>query len=305
MSYSLRRHSFNKKESEFWSRTLRHIPSSTYGYTAAVYSDRAKAGPSREASKGRPYLVFVVSASSLFSSIMGRLSYNTFIRASRYLTWPSRHIFYPQLSYLLLSQRRVMASIQMSQPSIFPSSRFDIIDSSEKFEEETLPDYLKERYYPVHIGDVLKSQYQVITKLGFGSSSTVWLCRDLRYVCTDIYLQYELTSGRNERYLVLKVHVRTRRQLPEIEISKHLSAVHDAHGGEKYVRLVLGSFEVPGPDGVHPCLLCPPAGIDIRDYIRCLEGDPLPENLLRPALRFVLIALDYLHQAKVIHTGKE
>lgn len=119
---------------------------------------------------------------------MGRLAYNTFIRASRHLTWPSRHVSYPQLSPLLLSQRRVMASIRMSQPSVFPSSGFDVIDSSEKVEEEILPDYLKERYYPVHIGDVLKSQYQVITKLGFGSSSTVWLCRDLRYVRTDIYL---------------------------------------------------------------------------------------------------------------------
>lgn len=81
--------------------------------------------------------------------------------------------------------------------------------------------------------------------------------------------------------------------------------MHDVHGGEKCVRLALDSFEVPGPDGVHPCLLYPPAGIDIRDCMRCLEGDALPENLLRPALRFVLIALDYLHQAKVIHTGKE
>ena len=75
-----------------------------------------------------------------------------------------------------------MSSIQMSQPRVFQSSRFDILDPSKIFEEETLPDYLKERYYPVHIGEVFKSQYQVVTKLGFGSSSTVWLCRDLRYV---------------------------------------------------------------------------------------------------------------------------
>ncbi|KAE8355803.1 kinase-like protein [Aspergillus coremiiformis] len=174
----------------------------------------------------------------------------------------------------------------MSQPRVFPASGFDILDPYEIFEEETLPDYLKERYYPVHIGEVFQSQYQVVTKLGFGSSSTVWLCRDL---C-------------NERYLVLKVHVRTRRPLPEVEISKHLKAIHDIHGGEKYVRLVLDSFEISGPCGVHTCLLYPPAGIDIRDYIHCLEGDALPENLLRPALRLVLIAVDYLHQAKVIHT---
>ena len=68
----------------------------------------------------------------------------------------------------------------MSQPRVFPTSGFDILDPSKKFEEETLPDYLKERYYPVHIGEVFNSRYQVITKLGFGSSSTVWLCRDLQ-----------------------------------------------------------------------------------------------------------------------------
>ncbi|GAB1191299.1 hypothetical protein APSETT444_000471 [Aspergillus pseudonomiae] len=136
----------------------------------------------------------------------------------------------------------------MSQPRVFPDSGFYRLDSTARFEEETLPDYLAERYYPVHIGEVFKSRYQVITKLGFGSSST------------------------------------------------------STHGGEQYVRLILDAFEIPGPYGVHPCLLYKPAGIDIRDYMHCLEGDSLPENLLRPALRFVLIALDNLHQANIIHT---
>lgn len=73
-----------------------------------------------------------------------------------------------------------MASIKMSRPSVFASSGFSILDASERFEGETLPDYLRERYYPVHIDQVFKSQHQVVTKLGFGSASTVWLCRDLR-----------------------------------------------------------------------------------------------------------------------------
>ena len=102
----------------------------------------------------------------------------------------------------------------------------------------------------------------------------------------------------------MKVHVRTKRQLPEVMISKHLQAMQSTHGGEQYVRLILDAFEIPGPYGVHPCLLYKPAGIDIRDYMHCLEGDSLPENLLRPALRFVLIALDNLHQANIIHTGE-
>lgn len=35
-----------------------------------------------------------------------------------------------------------------------------------------------------------------------------------------------------------------------------------------------------------------------------LKAILLPEDLFRPTLRFVLIALDYLHEAEVIHTGK-
>ncbi|KAE8372485.1 kinase-like protein [Aspergillus bertholletiae] len=174
----------------------------------------------------------------------------------------------------------------MSQPRVFPNSGFYLLDSTARFEEEALPDYLEERYHPVHIGEIFKSQYQVVTKLGFGSSSTVWLCRDL-------YTQ---------RYLVLKVHVRIKRQVPEVVISKHLHATHSAHVDKNYVRLVLDSFEISGPYGVHPCLLYEPAGADMRDYMRCLEGDALPETLLRPTLRFVLIDLDYLHQASIIHT---
>jgi hypothetical protein len=56
---------------------------------------------------------------------------------------------------------------------------------------------------------------------------------------------------------------------------------------------------------VHPCLLYEPAGIDIRDYIHCLEGDALSEDLLRPTLRFIIfdirlcpyLCLDMVRQA--------
>ena len=47
-------------------------------------------------------------------------------------------------------------------------------------EEETLPSYDPEEFYPVHIGDVFKGKYQVLGKLGFGANSTVWLCHDTK-----------------------------------------------------------------------------------------------------------------------------
>lgn len=48
------------------------------------------------------------------------------------------------------------------------------------FEEESLPDYDPEDFYPARLGDKIKSRYHVIGKLGYGANSTVWFCRDLR-----------------------------------------------------------------------------------------------------------------------------
>lgn len=49
-------------------------------------------------------------------------------------------------------------------------------------EEETLPYYKPEHYYPVNIGDVYEARYQIVGKLGYGAYSTSWLCHDLQYV---------------------------------------------------------------------------------------------------------------------------
>ncbi|GLA47330.1 hypothetical protein AnigIFM63604_001528 [Aspergillus niger] len=61
----------------------------------------------------------------------------------------------------------------------FPTSGFDIIQPNEKMEEEELPDYEARRFYPVRLGEIYQNRYQVVAKLGFGSSATTWLSRDL------------------------------------------------------------------------------------------------------------------------------
>lgn len=45
-------------------------------------------------------------------------------------------------------------------------------------EEQTLPRFQQKQYCPVEPGQVLARRYQVITKLGYGAYSTVWLTRD-------------------------------------------------------------------------------------------------------------------------------
>lgn len=47
-------------------------------------------------------------------------------------------------------------------------------------EEESFSWYNRDAFYPVRIGEVFQSRYKVLVKLGYGSVSTVWLCRDLQ-----------------------------------------------------------------------------------------------------------------------------
>lgn len=67
-------------------------------------------------------------------------------------------------------------------------------DTASLMEEERLPFYEAEQFYPVHIGEVLHSRYKVLGKLGYGSYSTVWLCRDNRY-------EFSLIRGDSVQYL--------------------------------------------------------------------------------------------------------
>ena len=49
-------------------------------------------------------------------------------------------------------------------------------------EEETLPKYRAEAYFPAHLGQVLQNRYRIVGKLGFGINSTMWLSWDDRCV---------------------------------------------------------------------------------------------------------------------------
>lgn len=64
-------------------------------------------------------------------------------------------------------------------PICFPTSGFEIVRPSEILEEEWFERFRQGRYYPANIGDLINSKYQIVGKLGFGTTSTVWLARDL------------------------------------------------------------------------------------------------------------------------------
>ncbi|KAK2808640.1 hypothetical protein FQN50_004504 [Emmonsiellopsis sp. PD_5] len=154
-----------------------------------------------------------------------------------------------------------------SLPRKFPTSGFVTLDSKLKVEEEGLPSYVPEDYYPVMIGEVFVSRYQVVSKLGF--------------VCTS-----------------------NKRQNNEIAVSNHLKASNIEHPGKAFVRVVLESFDIETPSGTHQCLLYEPLGISFTEFLDLLPDNKFPETLLQRSMQLVLVGLAYLHRAMVVHTGK-
>jgi len=72
-----------------------------------------------------------------------------------------------------------------SPPRDLPTIEAEVYGDDILLEEETFSWFDPEKWYPVRLGEMIHSRYQVLVKLGFGSVSTVWLCRDLRLVCNS------------------------------------------------------------------------------------------------------------------------
>ncbi|KAK6716980.1 hypothetical protein SNK05_000181 [Fusarium graminearum] len=154
------------------------------------------------------------------------------------------------------------------RPRVFNNPNFIRIPAINKVEEETLPDYLPARYYPVNIGEVFADRYQVVGKLGYGAGSTVWLANDLR----------------KKSYVSLKQRA-------------------SSHPGRSAVRTLLDSFQIKGPDGDHVVLAHPPLWKSIEAAIRRSSPRRLPPFGTRYVLKDLFMALEYLYdECQIIHT---
>ncbi|KAK2793728.1 hypothetical protein FQN52_000680 [Onygenales sp. PD_12] len=175
----------------------------------------------------------------------------------------------------------------VSAPRIFPDSGFDLIDPSLEIEEETLPTYRPEKYYPVVQGQVLNDRYQILAKLGYGVTSTVWLGRDLL----------------DPKYVALKIYVTGQNKNHELDIYERLNSIQEHHVGKRFIRKLIDNFRIHGPCGSHVCLVHEPLGISASDFLKRIPGEKISLDDMKRCIRQLLIALDFLHSnAQVIHT---
>ncbi|KAK3987686.1 Serine/threonine-protein kinase, partial [Cladorrhinum sp. PSN332] len=172
------------------------------------------------------------------------------------------------------------------------SNHVPLVAPHQTIEEETLPDYLASRYYPVHIGEVIHGRYQVVGKLGYGATSTVWLARDL--------------TDRQHVTLKLFIHAASMGvQLDnELGIYNRMAKVaRRGHPGRIAVRQLLDCFDVEGPDGQHRCLVHLPLWDSVLTLLHRNPVRKLPPGILATILKYLFHALDFLHtECHVAHT---
>ncbi|OGM49561.1 protein kinase domain protein [Aspergillus bombycis] len=206
--------------------------------------------------------------------------------------------------------RALTKIIRRTRPSSRERSTFaHIIPTETPVEEETLPHYKPAHYYPVKIGDVYHTRYEVMGKLGYGAYSTSWLCRDLQCATpSPIDPQGALTSyqSRAKSYTLLKVST----CLPdyptatdrELRVYEHLANVDSPHPGQLLIRELYDSFNLQGAWGTHRCLVLQPMDMTLLEMM-AMNPRPFDLPLLRMTVRRLLLALDFLHaEAEVIHT---
>ncbi|KAK2742729.1 hypothetical protein FQN55_007670 [Onygenales sp. PD_40] len=177
------------------------------------------------------------------------------------------------------------------QPLNLSNPSFVRIPEYHKIEEETLPDYIASQYYPARIGEVIKERYQVVGKLGFGSSSTTWLARDMNGRC----------------YVMLKISVQAssmgQRADDELKMYRHMDQSPKGHPDRDAIRTLLDAFYINGPEDKHQCLVHLPLWESVLTFLRRNPIERLPSVVIAFVLRRLFMALDYLHtECKIIHT---
>ena len=150
----------------------------------------------------------------------------------------------------------------------------------------------------MNIGDVYHGNWQMLGKLGYGSTSTVWLARDLRY---------GLFSTQKQN-VALEIFARDSGDDAEgFQLCKPLTEGSHSHPGYPHVRTTaLDLFEVERPGGgLHQCLVQKPMWDSFRDVVHRNPDGRFTEELLKPALYQLVAALDYLHsKGRLVHAIK-
>jgi serine/threonine-protein kinase SRPK3 len=155
---------------------------------------------------------------------------------------------------------------------------------------ERLEKYRAGGYHPILIGDILRTRYRVVHKLGYGTYSTTWLCRD----------------DQSNRYVAVKVGTAesNSREADVLDfLNYECSPPAPDHPGRAMIASVQDRFVLYGPNGIHPCYVTAPARCSVSgakdgSYKRLFQA-----GTARSLIVQLVLAVEYIHARGVVHGG--
>lgn len=159
----------------------------------------------------------------------------------------------------------------------------------EVLDGENVAKYRMGGYHPTHIGDTYKQgRYKILHKLGSGGYGTAWLARDTEAM----------------RYVALKIIVANDKSGKlELKWFRYFARQQSKHPGKQHLLMLLDCFILPGPHGIHTCLVLPFLGPNVRDQAASYISGILDHSIARRVATQLSESLAYLHSLGIGHGG--
>lgn len=160
-------------------------------------------------------------------------------------------------------------------------------------DEDDPKDYKRGGYHPVMPFQLYNSRYRVLSKLGAGAFSTVWLCADEKEVLPDGPQLVAMKVCKSKKSV-------TEQALDEVMLLDRLHSVGPE--SSPHVVQMLGNFWHTGPNGRHKCMVFEVMGENLLALVKYHDYEGLPMPMVRKLARHTLLGLEYIHSRGVVHT---
>lgn len=159
-------------------------------------------------------------------------------------------------------------------------------------DEDDPRDYKRGGYHPVMPYQLYNSRYRVLSKLGAGAFSTVWLCAD----------EKEIAPATGPQLVAMKV-CKSKKSVSEQACDEVMLLDRlTAGGGSEHVVKMTDHFWHTGPNGRHKCMTFEVMGENLLALVKHYDYNGLPLALCRRLSRHTLVGLEFIHSRGVIHT---
>eukprot|EP00392_Amoebophrya_sp_AT5.2_P004223 g4231.t1 len=163
-------------------------------------------------------------------------------------------------------------------------------------DEDNPKAYKKGGYHPVVLGQQYAGRYRILSKLGAGAFSTVWLCADERNQDALVAMKIckskaSVSEQAKDEIALLRCIAGDGTNLPQEELE-----------GKKFCMPLRHHFWHTGPNGKHMCLIFDLLGENLLALVKYTNYKGIPMSWVRKISKQVLQACAHLAKVGVIHT---